>query len=259
MKAGVTLDANSKLESIPENFKRIVVDCINMALKDDYSRYLDEFQPDTTNALPLLVGDWINTNISKHLTGENIETITFPRCGWRGKIIIAHEQKLTFSIIREKRIDQIKKEQRDNPHYLQTIFAVLNVDFVAPVKQMNFLDGFIPVFDTEMIESDYNGIFRGAISKDEGFNHCVIAYETDRGMLTDIGILFLDKDLDVVASISMKDYIRPDFAKLTAAENESDDTEPEEESSANLITLRANQETDENPIEVREDDNQQQQ
>lgn len=108
-------------------------------------------------------------------------------------------------------------------------------------------------FDSEMVEQDYDSIFKGHVDKTDGFHHCAIIYETDRGTLADINILFLDKDLDEVSRISLNGYIKPDFSKLTAVEPGLQQEESsEEESSAGLLAIRRHQETDATPVEIPE-------
>ena len=247
------MNADTMLNCISEDFQRRVVDCINMALQDDLPRYLSEFHPDTTNGVPHLIGDFINTNIRKHLTGNNIGVIEFPRYSWKGKIIVDRENRVTYTIMREKRLRQLRREKRDKPHYLQTIVGILNVNFIAPTKQMNLFGEDYYRFDAEMVEQDYDSIFKGYVDKTEGFHHCAIIYETDRGALADINILFLDKDLDEVSRISLNEYIKPDFSKFTAVESELQQEESsEEESSTGLLAIRRHQETDATPVEIPE-------
>lgn len=247
------MNNKTKLNCISEDFQRRVVDCINMALQEDLPRYLYAFQPDTTNGLPHQIGDWINTNICKHLVGSNIEIIEFPRYSWKGKIIVDRENRVTYTIMREKRLRQLRREKRDNPHYLQTIVGILNANFIAPKKQINIFGEEYYPFDSEMIEKDYDSIFKGYVDKTDRYNHCAIIYETERGSLADINILFLDKYLDEVSRIPLNEFIKPDFSKLTA---EGPGLQQEEtsvdESSVGLLTIRRHQETEATPVKINE-------
>jgi len=243
-------------EKIPEDFRRRLVDCINIALQDDLPRYLAEFHPETTNGVPHQIGDWINTNIKQHLISDNVDVMQFTRHSWKGKIVIDSENKVTYSIMRAKRIRQIRRETRERPHYLQTIVSVLNEGFEADTKQMTLVDmGFIG-FDEETLNKDYATIFNGRIDKGEGYLHCVVAYETEHNEITDIRICFLDKDLDVIDEVSLNEYIKPDFAKLTSVEPSEPTIEEEEQpSSAGLLSLRSSMNGNENgsPVAVREE------
>ena len=57
---------------------------------------------------------------------------------------------------------------------------------------------------------------QGMIEKTEGYRHYVIAYETKNNEITDIKLLFLDKDYAEIDSIDLRSYLAPDFASLTA-------------------------------------------
>lgn len=242
-------------EKVPEDFRRRLVDCINTALQEDLPRYLADYHPETTNGIPHQIGDWINTNIKKQLTSGNVDVMQFTRYSWKGKIIIDSENRITYSIMRGKRIRQLRRETREKPHYLQTIVSVLNEGFEADVKQMTLPDmGFVG-FDEETLNNDYTKIFNGRIDKGEGFLHCVAAYETEHNEITDIRICFLDKDLDVIDEVSLNEYIKPDFAKLTSVELAEPTIEEEEQpSSAGLLSLRKADDISENssPVAIRE-------
>jgi len=223
---------------INDDFKRGVVDCISMAFHDDLPRYLSEYHPETTNGVPHQINDWINTNIVKHLTSGDIEALTFTRHSWTGKLIVDRKNKITYSIMRGKRVCQLRREKREKPHYLQTIIAVLNDKLMAPTKQMTLFE-IESGFDKETISKDYDSIMQGRINSDDGFRHCVIAYEAERNEIADIRMVFLDKDLDVIEQVQINDFVKPDFAKLTSVEPAAQPSDEEEQpSSVDLIALK---------------------
>lgn len=245
------MNTDTKLNCISEDFLRRVVDCINMALQDDLPRYLAEFQPDTTNCVPHLIGDLINTKIRKHMVGKSTEVIEFQRWSWKGKIIVDREIRAIFTIMREKRLNQLRLENRDKPHYLQSIVGILNADFIASTKQMNMFGEDYGRFDPEMIEEDFESIFKGQIESTDGYNHYAIVYDTDHYELTDISILLLDADLDEVTRVSLNEYIKPDFSKLTSAQPGLDKEETSGvDTSAALLSVRRRKETEATPVEI---------
>lgn len=224
---------------VPDEFKRRLVSCVNKALQDDLPQYLAEFQPDTKNAVPHLIGDWINKNIRTDLASDRVDIKEFTRHSWKGKVIIDRINRMTYTIMREKRLLQVRKEKRDRPHYLQTIVTILNKEFKAPLKQMKFFGEGDYRFDQETLEGDYDSIFSGCLGRDEGFIYCAVVYNTFRGGLYDIKLLFLDKDLDVIEELPLNDYIKPDFAALTSTLHVVEKTEaPESKASARLISLK---------------------
>lgn len=224
---------------IPEDFKRRLVACVRKALQDDLQNFLSEYQPETKNAVPHLIADWINTNIQRDLASSNIDMIKFKRYSWTGNIIIDKANRVIYTIMREKRISQIKKEKRDRPHYLQTIVAVLNKKLRAPIKQKPLIESVAYQFDRDTLEKDYNSIFAGRLNINDGFIYCVIVYDAYKGDLADIKALFLDRDLDIVEQISMNEYIKPDFAALTDAIPYAEKTkEAETQTSDNLVSIK---------------------
>lgn len=234
------MSVNSIGNKMPEDVRRRIVDCINIALTDDLRRYMAEFHPATTNGVPHNIGDWINTNLRNYLEGNRIRIQDFTRYSWKGKIIIDEDNKVSYTIMRSKRIKQLRREKREKPHYLQTVVAVLNAEFKAEFKQMNLYGMEELSFEKDVLEKDYNSIFHGSITKDSGYVHYVIAYETERNEITDIRACLLDKDLDTVEELSLNDYIKPDFTKLVKnVGDEDDDHTVTEEPKINLISLKA--------------------
>lgn len=240
------------LQSISNDLKRRIVDCISIALEDDLQRYLSDFRPATTNGVPHQISDFINTNIQKYITSDNVEVIEFTRSGWRGKIIVDRDSRVTYTIMREKRLRQLQREKRERPHYLETIVTILNANFIAPRKQIPLFGNDYSRFNDEVIDSDYYSIFKGQVNQSEGYHHCVILYDTSKGELTEASVSILDRDLDEVSRISLNEFIKPDYSKLTASRlDDYQDESAEETSSAELLTLRRRKvETEATPIEI---------
>jgi len=248
---------NATLQNrVPEDLMRRIADCVNTALTDDIQRYLMENHPETTNAIPYLIGDFINTNIKTRIVGGDVEQISFKRYSWNGRILVDRANRVTYTIMRRKRLAQLRTDKRDKPHYLQSVVAVLNEEFVAPQSQMSLFDyDPQPKFDDETLQKDFATIVDESISRTNGYIHCVISYETDRGELTDINVLLLDGNLNEVERIPMHEYIKPDYSKLTNtyATPEADE-QCENAASDSLVSVRRNAvETDETPVELHEE------
>lgn len=248
---------NIKLNETSEHFRRVIVYCINKALQDDRRRYMSEFQPDSTNAIPHLIGDWINKNIKIHLACEEIEVVDFKRKNWSGRILIERDRRCTYTVMRAERLREVTRDiangKRTTLHYLQTLIYTFNSGFKPPVEQITIFNDIESSIDTEYLEKDFDDIFHGAIGSDEGYCHCVVLYDTDHFNLTEAAIVVLDKNFNEVERLSLNEYIKPDFALLTKqiSEDRQEYTEAEtEEDSANLISLRSD-ETDETPVEHR--------
>lgn len=248
---------NFKLNETSEHFRRVIVYCIDKALQDDRRRYMDDFQPDSTNAIPHLIGDWINKNIKIHLACEEIEVVDFKRKNWSGRISIDRGRRCTYTVMRAERLREVTRDimngKRTTLHYLQTLIYTLNSELEAPVEQIPLFEDVESSFDNEYLEKDFGDIFHGAIGAEEGYCHCIVLYDTEHFNLTEAAIVILDKNFNEVDRLALNEYIKPDFALLTeqTTEDRQEYAEAEtEEDSANLISLRSD-ETDETPAELR--------
>jgi len=118
----------------------------------------------------------------------------------------------------------------------------LNGDLKAECKQMTFADmecvDFAPPFEDETYEEDFDNIIDAAINQDDGYRHCVIAYEAERLEIKRLSLLILDADLDVVKDISLMDLLQPDFGTLTA-EVASVEEAPQAKDAHSLVKVKA--------------------
>ena len=207
---------NNEINNIlQDEFLRRAVYAINKAITEDIPSYLKENYHETNNSILQLKGDYINDNLRKHVVGNHIELLPFSRYNWAGRIIIDRKNYFTYTITTVGTLMSIpKKKGRTRPHFLQSILYAENSDCEAQVKQLNL--GFdITRFDAEELETDYNDITHGFIEKNENYRHFVIAYKSEENEIVEIMLKLLDKDFDVVDEISLMDYVKPDFAKLT--------------------------------------------
>ena len=139
---------------INDDLLRKIVYCIEKAIGDDLQQYLRENHRETNNAIILLRGDNINTN----------------------------------------------------------------------------LDFGITIFDTDVLEQDFEKISQGMINVEEDYKHYIIAYKAENGEIKDIKLRFLDKDFNIVDEASLMQYIKPDFARLTdigPSEDTDEDVKPD--------------------------------
>lgn len=202
-------------EKIPVDLCKRIVSCVEVVLNDTSKRFLREHRLATTNGLPILIYDWINTELLENIPAENTRVIPFSRFGWKGKMIIDDHNLVTYTIMREKGLKRVKKQHRSSPHYLQTLVSVLNTEFEAQVKQMT-IDGWIADnFSEEEYLNDFNSLCGGSIMADEGYTHALILFDTVGGQLSGIRVCVLDKDLDVAEERCLKEFIKPDYNRLT--------------------------------------------
>ena len=194
---------------------RTVVACIKQATDDDVKRYLGEFHPGTTNGLPHQIHDWINGHLRDHITSNKVYTVEIKRASWRGRIIVDEEHKYVYSIMRIDRLKSLRKEKRNNPHYLHTIVGLLNKELEAENKQLTLDEYQYCRFSQDELEDDYTRLFGNKVSPSEGYKHCLILFATPKTELYDVRLCIVDKDLEVVEDKPLIDYIKPDYAELT--------------------------------------------
>ncbi|MEN6413443.1 MAG: DUF5986 family protein [Veillonellales bacterium] len=219
---------NDKLILQNDLLRRIVY-AVNKAVEDDIPDYLKEQHHETNNAIPHLKGDYINDNLRNNVVKENIELIPFKRYGWSGRIIIDHVNHVTYTITTLNTLVGIpRKKERRTPHYLQSILYAENSGCQAPVKQ-TCLDLGITQFSSEELEEDYNSITNGLISKEDDYRHYIIAYKSEGNEIVEIILKLLDRDFDAVDEVSLMEYIKPDYARLTDIEDFKDSSKTAEE------------------------------
>ncbi|MHB8170085.1 MAG: DUF5986 family protein [Thermincolia bacterium] len=234
-------------EKIPESFCRYIVNSIDVALKDDCKRYMKEFNPDTTNGVPNCIHDWINTNLVKYQLQE-FRVFKFNRDSWKSNMVIDDENKIAYTIMRQKRLKRIKDKKRTSPHYLQTFVTILNTEFEAKIKQLTFAEFDTVIFSQEIFSNDFNNLCRDNLKATQGYRHCLIAFDTREGQLSDVKAWVLDKDLGVYDELCLNEYIRPDYSKITEVELSEEKSElPQDTSNEGLLVL-----TDKSIIKLKE-------
>lgn len=222
---------------INENLMRRIVRAIDKAVSEDVPQYLRDYHKETNNAVIQLRGDCINENLRNLVIGEDIEFVSFRRYIWQGRIIVDRTEKTTYTITTQKTLRSIPRKQRNKPHFLQTILYMENGGYEAPIKQMTLMD--ISPFDTEDLESDYKSIVEGLVDPAECYRHYIIAYEAEGSELKDIQLEFLDKDFNTIATASLNEYIKPDFARLTDIAVFNDDNNDTDGQARDLLTIKS--------------------
>ena len=237
-----TMDEFDVIDIQPEI--RLIVNALAKAIGPDHRSYLTGSNMDTNNAIILLRGDFINTNLRDMVVAinDNLELKHFKRFVWTGSLLIDRKHNITITISARPTLNRIKGVKgRKNPHYLQSMCHVLNGDLKAECKQMTLADmegvDFDPPFADEVYEDDFDSIIDAAISQGEGYRHCVIAYEAERLEIKSLSLLILDADLDVVKDISLMDLLQPDFGTLTA-EVAAMEEAPQKKDAHSLVKVR---------------------
>lgn len=226
--------------SINDTLLRKIVYSIEKAIEEDQQQYLRENHKETNNAIKFLKGDDINTNLRNHIVKDNIDLIPFQRNGWSGRIIIDRTEHITYSIMTEGTLATVpRKKNRVNPHYLQSILYAENKNCIAQERQMTLQDFGITIFDTAVLEQDFEKISQGLIDRKEDYRHYIVSYTANHGELISITLKFLDKEFNIVDEEPLMQYIRPDFAQLTNTVSETESKEDDSHSKKSLVAIRS--------------------
>lgn len=203
---------------INEDLLRRIVRAIDKAIADDIPQYLRDHRKETNNAIMQLRGDYINENLRQFVIAEGIELIPFRRFVWQGRLLADRRNKVTYSITTQANLSAIpKKKDRTKPHFLQSVLAAENSGYQGRYKQETLFS--MDMFDAETLKNDYDEIIAGMLNPAEGYCHYVISYQTAENDLVDVKLEFLDCGFATVEEVSLNDYIKPDFARLTNTES----------------------------------------
>lgn len=194
---------------------------INKTVTVDIPQQFQDQPLETDNYLKHMRGDWINENLRRMAVTEGVEMVRFRRTNWKGRLLVDRRCCTSYSITTMDNLRRIPKKYRKRPHFLQTILAVENAGYEGINAQMAFLPD---IFTLEDYKEDYAEIFAGLLNPDSGYHHCIIAYSIEDGEIDDIRLEFLDPNFNVIDEMSLIEYIRPDFAKLTDTNWVADDT-----------------------------------
>lgn len=225
-----------------EMLLRKIVKAIEKGVGEDIREYLMSTDKATNNAVRMLRSDNINTNLRDSVVSDTVELHYFNRSAWTGCLLIDREHKATYTICARQTLEAIpKKKNRQIPHYLQTILHIQNGEVEATQHQMSLAD-FMPElfthFSDEEFRDDYLKIMEEEISFGDGYTHLVIAYETERQVITSIAVKLLDPDFQTAQEYSLMEMLKPDFSDLTASVDSQDKAQPKKDSHS-LVSVKA--------------------
>ena len=225
--------------AINENLARRLVRAIDKAVADDIPQYLRDNHLETHNAIVHLRGDYINENLRRLVVSEGVELISFKRFVWSGRILVDKREKITYTITTQANLHAIpRKKGREKPHFLQSILAIENGGYDGHMEQLAMFP--MELFESDILQNDYNDIIAGMLNPAEGYRHYVIAYKSEQDALQDVKLEFLDRNFNVIDRVSLNEYIQPDFARLTATVTTEDvAVDVQTEVTHDLVALKA--------------------
>jgi hypothetical protein len=216
------LTKNKQVTDFPgdEMMVRRTVRAIQKAIEEDVPDFCRENHMETMNSVRYVRGDKINDNLRNHVVSEDTILISFKRYSWDGRMLIDQKNCITYTITTQQNLAAIpKKKNRSCPHFLQSILAIENSDLHGRYEQMALFP--MEQFEDDVLKEDYKKIVSGVLSLDSGYHHYVVAYAFEKNELLDVKMLLLDKGFNTVSEISLNEFIKPDFAKLTAEQSEN--------------------------------------
>lgn len=232
---------NKQVTDFPSNEMMIrrIVRAIQKAIEEDVPEFCRENHMETMNSVRYVRGDKINDNLRNHVVSEDTILISFKRYSWDGRMLVDQKNHITYTITTQQNLAAIpKKKNRSCPHFLQSILAVENGDLHGEYEQMALFP--MEQFENEVLEEDYKKIVSGVLSPDSGYHHYVVAYAFEKDELLDVNMVLLDKVFNTVSEISLNDFIKPDFAQLTAEQPEknSEQTAKPAKTAKDLVVIK---------------------
>ena len=202
-----------------------ITKAIEKGVGEDTRSYIEENDTVTTNAVPHVRSDKINTNLSNRFKKCGfIDIKIFHRTSWKGILIIDNEHKIIFTVCTRGTLDRIvKNENRSNPHYMQTLLHTLNVEEIPHIKQMSLCDFGLEApaqFSGNTYKEDFVKILDSDPSFYDGYRYWLIIYEAVNFMVTSVDAVLMDKNFNIVDKVSLLEYLKPNFAELTVATEE---------------------------------------
>jgi hypothetical protein len=204
----------------------LIVRAIAKAIAEDIPNQLREHALETNNYIGLMRGDYINQNLRDFALVDGYELLPIQRYGWRGRLLVNHEKRITLSIVTQANLHMIPRKKRARPHYSMSILKMQNGDLQGQYVQQTLFS--VEPFDSELLEADYEAMMCGAIDPAEGYHHYFVSYRAEASELIDVKLVLMDPMFNVVQEESLNHLIVPDFARLTE-EADSDATIAAEE------------------------------
>lgn len=230
----MNLSIGANQSQIDDNLIYAAIRSIEKAITEDVPNQFHENYMETNNYLAFYRSDRINQNLRMLAVPAGADLHAFKRCSWRGRILIDHNSRLTFSICTEGTLRKIPLQTRRRPHYQQSMLKILNGDLHGRYEQMKLFD--TDPFDAETYAQDFDSISLGAIDPSEGYRHCIIVYRAVADELIEVKLVVLDPNFCTVNEINLSEYIKPDFSRLTATEATSETTQEDHDAATKKLT-----------------------
>lgn len=210
------IETNDHLRQIFE----IIARAIDKGVGEDMRTYREENSTVTKNALPYVRIDKINTNLNEMFADVSAVNIkVFRRMLWRGILIIDDINKAIYSVCSQGSLRRIKDTaDRKTPHYIQTFLHGFN--FKEEEAALPGFEDYTETFSPGVYKDDCLSLLESDPSYYDDYRYWVITYASSQYMITSLDALLMDPHFNTVKKIGLIDYLKPDFAELTAPVSE---------------------------------------
>ena len=189
-----------------EEFLKILVNAVNSVISEDISLDLMRagLQKNKANSYPTRIWDLINSQIINQFDRDPDVIARFTKRGPWNLIAIFHKTSgVLFTIMREERFIQIRKDKKIN-HYVAQLAFLFNNEF--QINQQSF---FPMDFNEHEVALSVDRICEDlSISKDMVTNHAIILFSAKNEMISSIRLVMVNCNFEECASFSLNHLIR---------------------------------------------------
>ena len=136
------MNPSKKMIKASTNLIQSISDSISSAVGDDIKGDIRSHGLITQNSTPTRIWDHLNTNLCRHFNKFDIVAHPTKRGAWGFMPIFERETGFLYILMREKRLNTLKKEspKRKKVHYTEALSKSLNGDLVARQYQIPLLE-----------------------------------------------------------------------------------------------------------------------
>ena len=198
------------LKDISDNIARGIVACIEDAVGDNIRADIISNRLTTTNSVPSRIWDYINRNL-KELGFDDCVVSDTNRGPWQMTVVYENKTHGVFTIMREKRFNQLKKAQdkRNKMHYVDMLAKQFNSNLTCTCQQTSlFAEHHFD--DEERMSELVQQLLRDLVDDiDLVENHILVLFETIGYELMSVRAVMITPSLDVAdnAELFWSQYI----------------------------------------------------
>lgn len=201
---------NEILGNIDDDFGKAIVHSLQSAVGDDIILDVKVNDLDTRNGNANRIWDFINRNVTKNLSYNSyIITGVTKRGSWEMKFIFDKTNGNLYTLMREKRFEQVKKEvpRRKTFHYVQAIAETFNTGLVAVGEQLSLFKE-QHYYDKDKIKEVIDKILNDlSIPENIVKNHALILFESNNYELETVRCCVVNSNLSIVEELDWSKFI----------------------------------------------------